>query len=646
MFPRFLFIVLAEHAHSPPNSTLPGRTRGYEIREGNIGLSRRHCHKPGEKGKAKTMLDAQVEGEKTLCDLLDAIYIPPELIMEAGMREKPQSQPNLLPSQGKMATSAEAPQEDSSKGRHLKRLHGVRGPAEFSQESTFKSSTVLPGHSFEKIPTLMDTIAAAVRREQAIHIHQNDFPSSRCAKKDDLAVRYAGSSGDDPGTKMVLEKPAEEKKTAPAYEKRRLWDVSQKETTTGKRSHVMQQNEASCTEIRIPPTSESRKDHWPKDSLELVDVEDEEDIGVDLEPLDLYKCQVTTKPMDLNLAKNLKVLLFGSRLGCFNEEWKKQNFTFSENPQLKYGIMQKKGGPCGVLAAVQAHVLQHLIFGDSRQNNTVECLQPSDLTRTECLIAALARILWCAGGNKKVVLTLITGTQQFTPAGKYKADGILEMLMLHFITTYEDLLMFLQQNIHQFEAGPHGCILLALSVILSRTVEGVLEDMDVNTSTLIGAHGYCTQELVNLLLTGKAVSNVFNNVIELDSGRDNVISLKGIPCRSDLGLLSLFEHYDVCQVGSYLKTPRFPIWVICSESHFSVLFSLSKDLLGDWKTERRFDLYYYDGLANQQEEIRLTIDTSQPYEENENDLVSPLEHCIRTKWKGAVVHWNGIDPIL
>lgn len=56
------------------------------------------------------------------------------------------------------------------------------------------------------------------------------------------------------------------------------------------------------------------------------------------------------------------------------------------------------------------------------------------------------------------------------------------------------------------------------------------------------------QELVNLLVTGKAVSNVFNNVIELDSGNGNITILKGISGRSDIGLLSLFEHYDVCQV--------------------------------------------------------------------------------------------------
>ena len=70
---------------------------------------------------------------------------------------------------------------------------------------------------------------------------------------------------------------------------------------------------------------------------------------------------------------------------------------------------------------------------------------------------------------------------------------------------------------------------------------------------------------------------------------------------------------SLVQVGCFLKTPRFPIWVVCSESHFSVLFSQQLELLRDWRTERLFDLYYYDGLANQQEQIRLTIGAPPPH---------------------------------
>ena len=40
--------------------------------------------------------------------------------------------------------------------------------------------------------------------------------------------------------------------------------------------------------------------------------------------------------------------------------------------------------------------------------------------------------------------------------------------------------------------------------------------MDTESASLIGAHGYCSQEMVNLLLTGQAVSNTFDGYLILD----------------------------------------------------------------------------------------------------------------------------------
>ncbi|XP_039718592.1 putative ubiquitin carboxyl-terminal hydrolase MINDY-4 isoform X7 [Pteropus medius] len=284
--------------------------------------------------------------------------------------------------------------------------------------------------------------------------------------------------------------------------------------------------------------------------LQLEDVEDEsirEEVILSPVP-SMLKLQIVSKPIDLSVAKDIKTLLFGSSFCCFNEEWKLQSFSFSDAASLKYGIVQNKGGPCGVLAAVQGCVLQKLLFeGDSRADCTRQ-LQPSNTHRTHCLALAIADIVWRAGGHRRAVVTLASGTQQFSPTGKYKADGVLETLVLYTLTCYEELVTFLQQSVHQFEVGPYGCILLTLSAILSRSTELVRQDFDVPTSHLIGAHGYCTQELVNLLLTGKASSNTFNDVVELDSGNGDVTLLKGIAARSDVGFLSLFEHYNVCQL--------------------------------------------------------------------------------------------------
>lgn len=397
-------------------------------------------------------------------------------------------------------------------------------------------------------------------------------------------------------------------------------------------------------------------------STKVGDLEfgDCDDLDSDLADLDLgpklsvnrpVQNLIDARPITLQTAINLKTLIFGSATQCFNDEWRYQSLVFCDLPKLQYGIVQKKGGPCGVLAAIQACVLQELLFGDCKIP-LKRFGDPTHEERSQALATALAKIFWRAGENKTAVVTIGSGKAVFQGgAPKYRADDLTETLMLNHFKSYEDLLGFLKQNVHHFMTdGTGGVILTLYSVILSRYIDQVREDMDEPTGKLMGAHGYCTQDMVNLYLTGKANSNVFNDKIELDSGTgSDVTILKGVTGRSNIGLLSLFEHYKSCQVGTYLKTPKYPIWVVCSESHFSVLFSIKKELISDWKAERRFDLYYYDGLARQQEEIKLTIDTVDmgfKTPSSEEDLVPPLEHCIRTKWSGANVDWNGTEPLL
>ncbi|XP_054847996.1 probable ubiquitin carboxyl-terminal hydrolase MINDY-4 [Eublepharis macularius] len=627
-------------------------------------LSRRH-RVENKKGKIWQASESSlVEGEKKLQNSTEE-HRTPELSSETrtAMREKVRTKPGLI-IRGMMAGPTASFQEDSVKRRHLKRPSGISNSTQLREEDRTKSSFGVPSNDFQETKGTSRQSANLLSLQFGSSLDIGKEHSSKMlfgphANTADEKAKNSTKVKNDPVARWVSDRPqTEARKSASSYdtegnEKSSWLNGFPRPSGDGreKPARPPRKSETRFSDCRKTPTSISSPSSLSNDALELVDVEDEvcavEACRVP-DPLVLFVLQVKSKPIDFCLARDLKILLFGSSLSCFSEEWKIQSFVFSDIPELKYGIVQKKGGPCGVLAAVQACVLRHLIFGDSSQNNGDPwILQPSEAHRTKCLALALTDILWRAGGSEKATVALCSGTQQFTPAGKYKADGILETMMLHEITNYEDLLKFLQKNIYEFEAGPHGCILLTLSAILSRSINQVRGDFDVVTNRLIGAHGYCTQELVNLLLTGKAVSNVFNDVIELDSGNGNTTVLKGVSGRSEVGLLSLFEHYDVCQVGCYLKTPKFPIWLVCSESHFTVLFSTRKDLLGDWKTERRFDLHYYDGLANQQEEMRLTIDTSQPYfEDRADDLIPPLEHCIRTKWKGAVVNWNGTEPIL
>lgn len=56
-----------------------------------------------------------------------------------------------------------------------------------------------------------------------------------------------------------------------------------------------------------------------------------------------------------------------------------------------------------------------------------------------------------------------------------------------------------------------------------------------------------------------------------------------------------------------LKTPRFPVWLCCTNSSHSVVFSTNRLLLSDWRTERVFHLYFYNGQRSQTSTARLTV---------------------------------------
>mmetsp|Transcript_97620 Transcript_97620/g.218806 ORF Transcript_97620/g.218806 Transcript_97620/m.218806 type:complete len:166 (-) Transcript_97620:162-659(-) len=165
---------------------------------------------------------------------------------------------------------------------------------------------------------------------------------------------------------------------------------------------------------------------------------------------------------------------------------------------------------------------------------------------------------------------------------------------------------------------------------------------------MIGAHGYCTQELVNLFIFGRAYSNVFDGSKRIGSPKDGFCVLQGAPRRAPVGLLSLFEAYKCIEVGQRMKGPTFPVWIVCAESHYTVLFAADTSV--DPRDDKGvLDLYYFDQLGRQSDPIKLTVrPKSLPghletgFEESE----SMIDKCIRTKWKEAGVDWNGTDVIL
>merc|ERR1711957_295127 len=130
--------------------------------------------------------------------------------------------------------------------------------------------------------------------------------------------------------------------------------------------------------------------------------------------------------------------------------------------------------------------------------------------------------------------------------------------------------------------------------------------------------------------------------------KDGWAVLQGAPRRAPVGFLSLFEAFKCIEVGSRYKGPSCPVWIVCAESHYTVLFAA--DSTTDPKnSERRVDLHYFDQMARQSEPIVLSVTPgtlpshlSTGFEETE----SMIDRCIRTKWQDATVNWNGTEPIL
>lgn len=75
--------------------------------------------------------------------------------------------------------------------------------------------------------------------------------------------------------------------------------------------------------------------------------------------------------------------------------------------------------------------------------------------------------------------------------------------------------------------------------------------------------------------------------------------LKGIDKQNAVGFLTLLETLRYIEVGSFLKSPANPVWVLGSETHLTVLFSTEKKLVSEEtpaeQAKRVFKKYDKDG---------------------------------------------------
>ena len=224
-------------------------------------------------------------------------------------------------------------------------------------------------------------------------------------------------------------------------------------------------------------------------------------------------------------SNELRELIFGDRKRILPDAWKKQGFYFSpsKHPGIGYGLVQSKGGPCGVLAPLNALVIAELLYPEDHPRIGAWADPPAAELK-KCLVLAIARMLHqAAGGSGQCVVCLPSRQPVLARSSAYSPDGVTEFVQLWTVAAASPraLVPFLKDNIEPWldPQGP-GAVLLLFSVIFTRTVQGVKRDMDEGFAgerrTLMDRHAYMSQEGVNLLLVGRASSNVFDGSRRLD----------------------------------------------------------------------------------------------------------------------------------
>uniref|UniRef100_A0A182N0L0 Ubiquitin carboxyl-terminal hydrolase MINDY n=1 Tax=Anopheles dirus TaxID=7168 RepID=A0A182N0L0_9DIPT len=323
------------------------------------------------------------------------------------------------------------------------------------------------------------------------------------------------------------------------------------------------------------------------------------------------------------VSKMFFTLLWGSKIKPDVFRRWLQGFSFSEHEPS--ALVQRDGGPCCVIAPVQAYLLKILL---------TETSEPGfrDLTVDKCrtlLIQAVCQILMKCKTDVYRIVTLADGVgeeaaasppaeaaasaeacssssevlQEPAPdapgmdvadaacmapaqtgsvastsgssgggsssnASRWTSDAFHERIRFHELQQIEDVQKFYMEHLHVL-TDECGVLLLLYTVLQTKGLEHILSEMSDPTESLIhDTYGCGSQALINLMLTGRAVPHVWDN--DQDVGG---MTLKGISQQSDVGFITVMEQLQYCTVGFFYKNPKNPVWVMGSDTHLTVLFS-------------------------------------------------------------------------
>ncbi|EDO42424.1 predicted protein, partial [Nematostella vectensis] len=265
-------------------------------------------------------------------------------------------------------------------------------------------------------------------------------------------------------------------------------------------------------------------------------------------------------------------------------------FVFSQDEPS--ALVQLEGGPCAVIASVQAHLIKNVLFCDGiSKHESSGWRQITAEQATDLLAQTLCQMLQMVKADDNIALVLMKDhppclsgqesqekSQKMPDSTGPKLLGnqspcliiiYMQLFIVQWVThtclfsrsikckNIEETRSLITRNTHIFESH-FGVLLFLYSIILTRGIDTIKQEMEDSNEPLVDPHfGHGSQTLINLLITGYGVSHIWDHSKNIAS-----LELRGIPKQCNIGFLTLLEAHRYCEVGSFLKGPEYRRWYL------------------------------------------------------------------------------------
>ncbi|XP_028726362.1 ubiquitin carboxyl-terminal hydrolase MINDY-3 isoform X3 [Peromyscus leucopus] len=236
-----------------------------------------------------------------------------------------------------------------------------------------------------------------------------------------------------------------------------------------------------------------------------------------------------------------------------------QGFVFSESEGS--ALEQFEGGPCAVIAPVQAFLLKKLLFSSEKsswrdcseeEQKELLCHTLCDILESACdSSGSYCLVSWLRGRTTEETASVAGSPAQSScqvehssalaveELGFERFHALIQKRSFRTVSELKDAVL----DQYSMWGNKFGVLLFLYSVLLTKGIENIKNSIeDANEPLIDPVYGHGSQSLINLLLTGHAVSNVWDGDRECSG-----MQLLGIREQAAVGFLTLMEALRYCK---------------------------------------------------------------------------------------------------